>query len=51
MAAPLKWKRLEWEENGKQYSCWKLNTSKFPVLMTGDGGKKEYDKLFNKEGN
>lgn len=43
---PLEWKHFEWEENGEQFSCWKLMAGGlFTIATTGDGGKAKFDRL------
>lgn len=50
MKLPLEWKHYEWEENGEQFSCWKLTAGGLMnVLTTGDGGKEKFDKLMKEE--
>jgi hypothetical protein len=47
---PLEWRHYEWEENGEQFSCWKLMVGGiFCQLTTGDGGKAEFDKILKEE--
>lgn len=41
-------KHYEWEEDGQQFSSWRIDTGSM-VLHTGDRGKAEFDRIFKEE--
>ena len=42
------WVHSEWEENGEKFSSWTIKTE-VGTFTTGDGGKREFDKIFQDE--